>query len=379
MIRADTVLKVKAAILALGFLALGTDLAIAQTPSERDEGALPPIDAQEFNVRLTKTSTSGKVLLLEDLAENNPKPGKILLLKSADQEVCAVRVLKNYESKFAAKIVLPFTAPALGSEYRALKKLGNKIVKMIQEREQRQREAELQLPPGSVQKSDDDLAKEVAPDDSELDRGVPQNEPKLEAEPKGAEPLFNKEGDEITPESIEVKEEDEALPELAAKDEGPLDPHIFSITAQYALMNNLDSKGSLTNYNSAGIRLGITPLKRILLRGPKIQDSLSVDVGLFYYTITAFESANDQLTLLPLVGAARYSLNFGPTFTVFGYAGALRQYVMVNAGTFTAAMEPLQNVRLAAGGGLMIRLGPGWFVRSDLGVEMLSVGVSLRL
>ncbi|MEW6055880.1 MAG: hypothetical protein AB1540_04625, partial [Bdellovibrionota bacterium] len=60
-------------------------------PGSRAE-QLRPIEAEEFNVRLVKTSSSGRVLLLEDFSENHPRPGKILLLKQDKEDVAAIRV-----------------------------------------------------------------------------------------------------------------------------------------------------------------------------------------------------------------------------------------------------------------------------------------------
>lgn len=404
MIRPKHLSKVKA-LIAVAMLCFCPSLpARAQTSLDAEE--IKEIDATEFNVRLTKTSRSGRVLLLADPGEQDPYPGKILLLKSGKTEVAAIRVLKRYRGKFAAKVVLPFASVKVGEEYRALRKIGDKMNEMILEREKN-------LEDPDHLKTDDELSKEVAPDDAELDRGIPLAPPpkpktktapkvidppaerlddastnassskpaeptveKLEVQ-KMPDPLFNKNGDEINSQgNLEVSPDDEALLDPFAEPFVFLEPYPNAMSFQYAQINNVDSARKQASYTSFGGRYAYNFKKLILTKSGTPQDMLSIEPGIFYYTINGFQVVGDSISVMPISLNLRYSLIFSGGFTAFGYAGLLVNTVLSSEN----ALDPtvLANTRAALGVGGMLNFGPAWALRVDYGIDMLAIGVVLK-
>ncbi|MBI3542077.1 MAG: hypothetical protein HY075_02210, partial [Deltaproteobacteria bacterium] len=307
--------------------------AVGEKPPEDYQQSAEPekvrgIEAEEFRVRFIKKSRSGKVLMFDDLLDNRPRPGKVLLIKKDNDDIIAVRVLKNFPKRFAAKVVLPINEVKPEIEYRAIKKLGDKITALIKEREKRGKDLD-------AAKTDEDLAKEVSPDDNELDRGIPQPKAKKKvvskvSQPEGETgpaspnpnmppPLFNKEGQEIdNPDSIEVKDEDEPYADISVQEELPIEARKHAFSLEYASLKSVDKDSNAASYNGIGLRYAFNAWRMPFWHRRNIQDMLTFELGLFYYTISGFATATDSVTVYPLVGTMRYNLMFGDTFTLFG-------------------------------------------------------------
>ncbi len=344
-------------------------------PVEEEVNEVKPIEAEEFSVRTTKKSSSGKVWLFENLANTNIKVGKIILLKQDKEDIAAIRILKNYSGKFAAKVVLPMQPLKADSEYRAIKKLGDKIVALIKEREKRIEELD-------KIKTDEDLAQEVSPDDAELDRGIPKpqenlpdkkdGDDKTKEKPK-AEPIFNKDGSEISQESIELQDEDEIYADIMAQDELPIEPYHHVLSAQYAILQNVDRDNKAASYTGLGGRYAYNVVNKPFFSRRTLQDLFSLEVGLFYYTIVGFQNLNDSVTVMPFIGTARYGLLLGDNFTLFGYAGFIK-----NNASADFDVSLLSTTNLALGAGTMIKIGPGWAARLDYGNDLFAIGLVLK-
>ncbi|MEW6058401.1 MAG: hypothetical protein AB1540_17505, partial [Bdellovibrionota bacterium] len=306
------------------------------------------------------------------------------------EDVAAIRVLKNYPGKFAGKIILSFKTPELKQEYRALKKLGYKIMEMIKEREKRGKDLDFE-------KTDEDLAKEVAPDDDELDRGIPtspkgpakkQEKPKPEkldeldqpstTRQNAPEPLFDREGNELTPESIEVRDEEEPFSDLSVQEDLPLEPLRHALTLQYGAMRNVDKDNNPATYSALGLRYAFNFLRMALFQRKNLQDMFTLELGMFYYTISGFSATDDSVTVLPLVGTFRYNLLVGEAFTFFLYTGILKNNVSVSAGTLSSNVETLSTTNGVFGGGTLIKIGPHWAGRLEFGTDLFGVGAVLK-
>lgn len=334
----------------------------AQAPA----GAVHSIDAEEFTVKVLKRSSSGKVLLFEDPTLNDPRPGKVLLLKRGDEDLAAIRVLKNYPGRFAAKVLLKFKdIPDDGSELRSLKKLSTKVLRQIQDQERAPLDSTL---------TDDELAKEIAPNDIELDRGIPTPQKKKPA--IKATPVPKK--DEET-ETLEVSED-------ALTDDGDFSRtedvsferqnHILSL--QLGLITNVDASNVKARYSGIGLRYGWNIARRLLFTQPNRQDMLTLEAGAYYYSITGFETADDSVTVYPLEGVIRYSFLPNDSIQFFIYLGAVKSFVQASETVTLAGSALLSRTRLALGGGLIVPIGPGWALRGDVGLEKMVFGISLR-
>ncbi|MBI2606588.1 MAG: hypothetical protein HYW49_10980 [Deltaproteobacteria bacterium] len=373
MIKADGPAKVKAALLACGlaFLAL--------FPAKKTFAEIKPIEAEEFRVRLDKTSRSGRVLLLEEVGGAKPKTGKILLLKSGQKEIAAVRVLKRYSGKFAAKIIMPFEAPRVGEEYRALRKLGDKVAALVREREKRMGE------PGEPV-TEEDLSQDVSPEDTELDRGIPAPAPpvkpekKPDAEKNGKdepERLFTKDGDDLTQEGLE-RLDDESYYDPFSDEMQQLDPSAGALTVLYASVRNVDKDYKYTNYSSFGLRYGYNFGKRIFASKRTLQDMFTAEIGVFYYSISSFRVPTDGVTITPVIPTLRYSLLFGPYFSLYAYGGAMLNIVAPSTKFDEADAAALAKTQPALGLGTMLAFGPGWALRIEYGLDLFGVGIVLK-
>lgn len=354
----------------------------AARPEDYQQGAEPervsPIEAEEFRVRLKKKSRSGRVLLFEDSAESRPRPGRILLIKDGNSEIAAVRVLKNYPGRFAGKVVLPFTEPQTDAEYRALKKLGEKIITMIKEREKRGKDLD-------AARSDEDLAKEVAPDDNELDRGIPAPKPKTKGKPEGQpagesgpKPLFTREGTEIDAENIEISDEEEALADLSVQEDLPLEPYRHAVSLEFGQLNNVDKSNAPTSYSALGFRYAFNFWRAALFRKKSFQDMFTLELGLFYYVINDFLTTGDSVTVYPLVGTFRYTFLIGENLGLFLYAGFMKNNVGQSSGGISSNTAILTKSVSALGAGVTLKIGPAWAARLDFGTDLFGIGAVLK-
>lgn len=326
------------------------------------DSQIQAIEAEEFPVKAIKTSKSKRVFMLEDLHNAEPRPGKILLLKNGSDDIAAVRVLKNYPGKFATKVVLKFREIPLSTEVRAIKKLSDKLLERIRKREAQGLDPTI---------TDDELAKEIDPADAELDRGIPQPQRKKKQK---------KDGEEIKPDSLELKEDDlgENLSDFTHTEEVNLEGNNHILTAELALLSNVDSTNTTTRYTGAGVRYGYNFARRLAFDSPSRQDMLTIEASVFFYKILGFKTSDDEVTVIPILATLRYNLLFSEYVTGFLYAGVIRNNATAKSGLVGNDVSILSTTRPAAGGGLLIRIGPGWSIRADVGLDMFAAGASLR-
>lgn len=363
------------------------------------EEPIQAIEAEEFQVTLVRTSKSKRVVLFDFASNDDPKPGKILLIKEDKDNLVAVRVLKNYPQQFAAKIVLNFDENTEKLQpqksYRALKKLGNKILQMIREREALERTQQGKDLDAAA--TDEELSQQVSPSDEELDRGLlgPPRTPEPNAKDGQKnnthsnaansnlpEPLFTKDGKEIDSgeeEGLNESENEDGLQQpLAVQEIVPLEPHRHSITAQYSSILNVDKNRKNAHYRSIGARYSYLFALKPFINKKNIQDGLSLEASTFYYTITGFYRTDDHVTVIPFMLAGRYHVFIGTQFSIFGYLGVLKNNVFQGEGELTTSTTILATTNVAAGLGTNLNIGPGWSIRLDVGLEMVALGATLR-
>ena len=68
-------------------------------PSPTPDVDLNDIDAKSYDVKIVQKSTSGHTYLFDDLGENKPSVGKIILLKKDEEPVMAFRVMRTFPEK----------------------------------------------------------------------------------------------------------------------------------------------------------------------------------------------------------------------------------------------------------------------------------------
>lgn len=395
MIKSKITSFVKTARYILLILAIFSILPIKGLHAETEVTQMKEIDAQEFVSTIKKKSRSGRVLLFTGHKAENPKVGKILLIKDRSTEIAAVRVLKSYhDNRFAAKNVLPFQTLEIGKEYRVLKKVGEKYINLIREREKRMDD------PDRL-KSDDELSKEVSPEDSELDRGIPEkskttpspettpsesdrldgpmnSEPKhLEQKQNGLQPLFDGKGNELGGEENDPEADDEYDTDPFSNTFLPIEPHAHAVSFEYGSLMNYDVTNTAAYYNALGFRYSYILSRYWFLDKKNLQDFLAFEAGMYFYTIAAYRTPEDTVSVLPIHLTLRYNVLIGEYFSPYLYGGFMKNNVTAVSSPSVGAANLTRTVP-AFGIGAMFKLGPGWSVRASLGTEGLGAGIMLR-
>lgn len=365
-------------------------------PSPADP--LPDIEARDFSVRIVKRSKSAKVYLLEDVSDAQTRLGKILLLRRESNLVMAFRVIKLYPEKkqFAAKRVRRYGDIHVldpDESYMALEKVGD-----------------VTLPPPTAQDKADLKELEglegispaaggaAANPETAPVTGVPSTPaapaatansagPETEAQPFDAEldssttpPPEGATDSEASTSKRASEDEEDPLAHLGVTiDEvNPLDPNKQWLTGAFGFFRNSTPQGSGAYFAGGGVRYAFTLGKMLFLRRAHAQDSIAAEAGVFYYKIINFQTTNDAYEVMPLIGTARYTINFSENFGIFFYAGIVQNNVTRSSGGTEEVKAVLNAAFPAAGGGILFRVGPNWDARVDLGIDQASLGLVLR-
>jgi hypothetical protein len=346
------------------------------------------IEAEEFPVTTLKFSKSKKIILFKDESLNRPNTGKILLIKNNTEEIVAVRVLKNFEDSFAGKIIYKNKEPELNVTYRAIKKIG-----ILTQKPNSRIENPKDL---LTQNNDKNLKNELIVDDAELDKGIPIPQPKAKpkeqqvtneevkrldeiekSENDNKKPLFDSQGNEIDNDNVILKpEEEELYYDPFTKEIQPLNPKWNAISIEYASIRSYDSQNNRSNYSAIGLRYTRDLDKMLAFQKENLQDSLSLELGIFLYSITNFRTTTDSITILPVTLTLNYNLHFNEYFMLTPYLGLISPFITQAQGVNDLGL--LNKKALATGLSSQLKLGPGWSIRIDFGTDMFATGVVLK-
>lgn len=369
---------------------------------------LPEIEARNFAVKVIKRSTSGKTYLFDDLNDSKAQLGKLLLLRREPDPTTvpamAFRVVKLYpeQNRFAAKRVRRYgTTRSLesGVSYTALEKLGELLISPPTAQDKAdlsELEAGMPAPtapltapadadaPTSDNKNEsggesapnpaDDRTPHASPFDADLDSGsTPPPADTLEAgnsrndtgddeEEEGGEPRFGASVDEVA----------------------VIDHHRHWFSAGVGYFRTVT--GTAPNlvdryYKAGGIRYGFNLGSMIFLKRNHLQDSITLEAGAHLAKLLLFpggQSTEGSYTVMPLLGTARYNLHFGETFGLYFYGGILQTIVLQFTSGVADTITSLQTPAPAAGAGLFFQVGPAWYIRTDLGMDSFTLGLTLR-
>jgi hypothetical protein len=332
----------------------------------QEDGNLPDIEARLYRVKTQTVSRTGSVYLLKRLAASKPPADaqydsipaerKLLVLKTGETNIMALRVLKD----------LPDSGAIIAKKIREYDDLH--VLPMSQEYVAVEKISDL-LPPPPTEQDKKDI-EEVAPPlayDPELDAG--------------SSPAPN----------AAAEEEDEKILGRVADDneDHPFRHHWVSVVG--GLFSNTPNgyQGlDLQYYLAGGLKYQYDFKERIWYKSGKTYDTLGIEGGLFLYKIVGLNSlGGDSYTVLPINAVLRYTIypteNFGYSF----YGGIEHNAVLVSTpptgltssdSTFQSTISHLSSTLPALGVGANYRFGPGWYVRADIGIDMLTVGLSLH-
>lgn len=347
------------------------------SPSDPDR--LHPIEARTYPVTVLKRSASYRVYLIDDKSAAQPSEGKILLLKRNFAPAMALRVLKTYPEKkeFAAKRVQMYDNRRVLDEkenYLAIEKVGDLPLPPLDSQDRADLK-ELEggappppppgppVPPGSASAGDPNDLPPPPPPAEGGDASLP---PGVDPAPPPAPP---EESDSLELESHNA---------IVVEEPKVFDLSHHSISALFGLVSNTNPDGLMGYHLAAGFRYGLTVTKSLFFHSVRAQDSIAIEGGAALYRITAYASADDTYTILPVTGVIRYTVQFSESFGIFAYGGIVKNFMTQSLNETVEGLANLANLGLAAGAGAFLQIGPGWNVRADLGYDTFALGLMLK-
>ena len=165
---------------------------------------------------------------------------------------------------------------------------------------------------------------------------------------------------------------------LIAEEVNGFDIFRSSLSLGFGYFKNVGATGAAISPAGAQLRYGYNLGNMLLLKRAAYQDSLTLEGGLQLYKLTNYAVNNDAYTVLPINLGLRYNIYFSSNTAIFLYGGLTKSNVMETANGSAEAVAILGGFIPSAGGGLLIRVGPHWEVRADIGIDMQALGLVLR-
>lgn len=117
-----------------------------------------------------------------------------------------------------------------------------------------------------------------------------------------------------------------------------------------------------------------------LLYGRHFSPDLVFETGFYYYKAAGpVEDVGDvTLTVIPFVGSLRIQKQYGNMWTLYGYGGFIYPFIASQIGATNTYLRQIQVLAPALGVGAFLQTGPNWYLRLNLGIESINLGVMLR-
>lgn len=156
------------------------------------------------------------------------------------------------------------------------------------------------------------------------------------------------------------------------------DKHWLSVGIGY--FRNAKTGGDSGYYTGLGLKYGVNLDYGLWLNSNQLQDSLVVEFAAGSYRISNYsgEGSSDSYTIAPLGATLRYNLHTNSGFVPFAYAGLTKNFILANTEGTAIALSELSQISGAFGIGILSQLGPRWFLRFDLGFDLIGGGLMLR-
>jgi len=391
----------------------------------RDPDTTPPILAKTYSVLVQRRSNSNRLYLLQKTTPGLPEVGRILLVKEGDEALMAFRVVKTYTGTpiVAAKKIFQYgELPHLqrGESYTAVEKLAD-----IEFDESRSADPRQKADRFLDEKDSEPVAQELAEvengnaalTDSEMPKrakagsGLPSTQPfdpVLDGGPipgsRGAAARDRESVNELMPDGVDgdVLSEAEAratlenprvpivqagedpyagdgqTQALIAEEIDTIDIYRHGLSTGIGTFKNIGKTGQAISAAGVQLRYGYTAGNMLLLKSAAYQDSLTLEGGIQLYKLTNHTVANDSYTVMPIGGYLRYNVFFSQNLGTFFFGGLTKSNVIDSANSSADALTALNGFIPSAGVGLLVRVGPHWEVRGDIGIDMQAVGLMVR-
>lgn len=312
-------------------------------------GALSPalaetqIEAKVYDIKTVRPSKSGRVYLFEKSEAGLPVSGKLFLIREGATPVMAMRALKTYSAtnRIAAKKLKTYSGFEVlerGSIYRAFEKTGDSVQP---------------VPPSA-----EDTADITELESSENEESIPPIPE--ESIPPVMAPQESAEIGEL--ESAEIN-----IPREESPDESDIYfPNQFTMAI-----------GNIPNSNIPGPDFKFSGG---FLYGRSFEHDLAFETGFYYYKASGDVEniGNVTMTVVPVTGSLRIQKKYGNLWTGYAYGGFIYPYIASEIGATNALLRKIQVLSPALGVGAFLQTGPNWYLRLNLGLESMTLGVMLR-
>lgn len=119
-----------------------------------------------------------------------------------------------------------------------------------------------------------------------------------------------------------------------------------------------------------------------LIRGTTTQDSIWFEVGLTNYRKVG--GSSEIYTLFPARTELRWEINLSEHFAFQFYGGVQYNFVMsrdnfdATSASQNNTYNALDGLQMNIGTGLLVHIGPQWYIRSELGFDRLNIGLGVK-
>jgi hypothetical protein len=154
-------------------------------------------------------------------------------------------------------------------------------------------------------------------------------------------------------------------------------PHMAGITVgSYRNISNFQWPG----VNSNGFTLYYNEIvdKGVWFQGYAPQDSLSIEGGLGYYSRMNLTGLNDSYDVLPIRAEVLYTLQLNPTFAVLANVGAQFNWVISSDNASSEGLGQISGFQPNLDVGFLYNIGPQWYLRGDLGLDRIGIGLAVK-
>jgi hypothetical protein len=374
---------------------------------------LPDIDAHQFKIVPLEKSRTGRVYRFKVDINQLPKTGSILLIEENNKPALAFRVMKTDfdHSEFIAKRVRRYDTTGelkINESYVTVEKLADLVAPPPSETDVFDPNAKPMLDPNPsknlVGKSADSVSTPPPPPalaDNLAANPVPVSTPPPATPNKALDVEKYDDSLDSSTSPTDLKSNslaDAAIPGAAAappptpdanddgydlevKERPVFNPYRYMAGVEVAELKNYSnlkltggSFGGFTAYFSQVIKRNVAFKK---IAGP--QDSLSIECGFSYYSDDNVNTgANDDYDLLPLRVELRYDLHLSESFTPFAYFGLQYNLITASSNEVATTYNNLEGFQPNIGVGVFYNIGPQWYLRGDLGVDRIGIGLAIR-
>ena len=353
---------------------------------------LPAIDARAFDVTPIEISKSGRIYRFRVVGDP-PRTGSIILLELDKRPIMAFRVMQNnlIQHEMIAKRVRRYDVEGkleLNHAYIGAEKIADRVI-TPQSNEEETAGTKVEEPATPAEQESAPKADPNAP--AMLgDDGSGGPEPKM----KNAKSLegFDEELDSTTtPRNLKKKQspdegEEDLEDDAPKRNRGPAVeereslikyPHMMGVTiGSFRNMSNFQWPG----VNSNGFTAYYNEIvdKGVWFRGQGPQDSLSLEGGLGFYSRMNLTGIFDNYDILPIRTEILYTLQFSPSFAFLSEVGAQYNWVISTDKATTEGVNQVSGFQPNFGIGFLYNIGPQWYVRGDLGLDRVGIGLAVK-